>query len=49
MCPNPIADNYELVTRIGGIIGTPTVIDERGTITGYQTPDQLIARLESGN
>jgi thiol:disulfide interchange protein DsbC len=47
-CPNPIADNYALVKRIGGIIGTPTVIDERGMMTGYQTPEQMVARLEAG-
>ncbi len=47
VCPNPIADNYDLVARIGGIIGTPSVIDEHGTMTGYQTPEQLIARLEA--
>lgn len=46
-CPNPIADNYALVQRIGGIIGTPAVIDAAGTITGYQSPDQLLARLDS--
>lgn len=46
ICPNPIADNYALVQRIGGIIGTPAVIDEHGGMTGYQTPEQMIARLE---
>jgi thiol:disulfide interchange protein DsbC len=46
-CPNPIAGNYELVARIGGITGTPAVIDERGRLSGYLTPDQLLARLEA--
>lgn len=46
-CPNAIADNYALVQRIGGIIGTPAVIDEHGAMTGYQSPDQLLARLDA--
>jgi thiol:disulfide interchange protein DsbC len=45
-CPNAIADNYALVQRIGGIIGTPAVIADDGTMSGYQSPEQLIARLE---
>ena len=46
-CPNAIADNYALVERIGGIIGTPAVIDASGAMTGYQTPEQMIARLDA--
>jgi thiol:disulfide interchange protein DsbC len=46
-CPNPIADNYALVQRMGGIIGTPAMIDASGAMTGYQTPEQLVARLEA--
>ncbi len=46
-CPNPIADNYALVERMGGIIGTPAMIDASGAMTGYQTPEQLVARLEA--
>jgi thiol:disulfide interchange protein DsbC len=46
-CPTPIADNYSLVERIGGIIGTPAVIDASGAMTGYQTPEQLVARLDA--
>jgi thiol:disulfide interchange protein DsbC len=46
-CPNPIADNYALVQRMGGIIGTPAVIDEHGLMTGYQTPEQMVARLDA--
>jgi thiol:disulfide interchange protein DsbC len=46
-CPNAIADNYALVTRIGGIVGTPAVIDETGAMTGYQTPEQMVARLDA--
>lgn len=45
-CPNPIAGNYALVQRMGGIIGTPAMIDATGRMTGYQTAEQLIARLE---
>lgn len=47
VCPNPIADNYALVERIGGIIGTPAVIDAQGTMTGYQSPEQMLARLDA--
>ena len=46
-CANPIADNYALVERIGGIIGTPAVIDASGAMTGYQSPEQMLARLEA--
>lgn len=46
-CPTPIADNYSLVERIGGIVGTPAVIDATGAMTGYQTPEQLVARLDA--
>jgi thiol:disulfide interchange protein DsbC len=46
-CANKIADNYALVERIGGIIGTPAVIDDSGAMTGYQSPDQMLARLEA--
>lgn len=46
-CPTPIADNYSLVERIGGIIGTPAVIDANGAMTGYQTPEQMVARLDA--
>lgn len=46
-CKNAIADNYALVQRIGGIVGTPAVIDEHGAMSGYLTPDQMIARLEA--
>ena len=46
-CAIPIADNYALVERIGGIIGTPAVIDASGAMTGYQSPDQMLARLEA--
>ena len=46
-CPTPIADNYSLVERIGGIIGTPAVIDAAGAMTGYQTPEQMVARLDA--
>jgi thiol:disulfide interchange protein DsbC len=46
-CPNPIADNYALVTRIGGIIGTPTVVDASGAMTGSQSPEQMLARLDA--
>jgi thiol:disulfide interchange protein DsbC len=46
-CPNRIADNYALVQRIGGIVGTPAVIDEHGAMSGYLTPDQMIARLDA--
>lgn len=46
-CPSPIADNYALVERMGGIIGTPAVIDASGAMTGYQTPEQLVARLQA--
>jgi thiol:disulfide interchange protein DsbC len=45
-CPNAIADNYGLVQRIGGIHGTPAVIDEHGKLTGYQPPEQMVAWLE---
>ena len=48
-CPNAIADNYALVQRIGGIVGTPAVIDEHGAMSGYLTPDQMIARLDAAN
>ncbi len=47
VCPNPIADTFALVQRIGGIIGTPTVVDASGAMTGYQTPAQLLARLDA--
>lgn len=46
-CPNSVADNYSLVDRIGGIIGTPAVIDAQGAMTGYQSPDQMLARLDA--
>jgi thiol:disulfide interchange protein DsbC len=46
-CPNAIADNYALVQRIGGIVGTPAVIDAKGAMTGYQSPDQMLARLDA--
>lgn len=46
-CPNPIADNYALVQRMGGVIGTPAMIDASGAMTGYQSPEQLLARLDA--
>lgn len=46
-CPNPIADNYALVERIGGIVGTPAVIDASGAMTGYQSPEEMLARLDA--
>jgi thiol:disulfide interchange protein DsbC len=47
ICPNPVADQYQLGREIG-VTGTPALVTTDGTlIPGYMPPAQLRQRLES--
>lgn len=47
LCPNPIADQYQLGRELG-VTGTPALLTSDGTlIPGYMPPAQLRQRLEN--